>query len=386
MGLAGFNVTDGSGYGSLLRRQCRATVTRNGGRETTMRMFQVCVCGQPLQCNEAPTPLPAGTEVLLKVLAAGVCHSDLHLADGWFDLGGGKRMSLEDRGMKLPVTLGHENVGEVVAVGPQATGVKVGQRMLADPWIGCGKCAPCLRNEDNLCTAMRSLGVFSNGGYADYMMVPHPRYLFDIGDLPPERVAPLACSGVTTFGALKKVTTLTREPTVIIGAGGLGLMCLALHQKMGGHSAIVVDIDPAKRDAAKKAGAAAVIDGKAPDAVAQIQTLTNGGAWAVIDVVGSTQSAALGYGSLIKGGRYIIVGLYGGDFTLSLPPIPMRALTIQGSYVGSVPEMTELMELVRRTGLPDVPVATRPLDDVNAVHGELRAGKIVGRVVLTPAA
>ncbi|HTT49304.1 MAG TPA: alcohol dehydrogenase [Pseudolabrys sp.] len=351
-----------------------------------MRMFQVCVCGQPLQCNEAPTPQPAGTEVLLKVLAAGVCHSDLHLAEGYFDLGGGKRMSLEDRGMKLPVTLGHENVGEVVAFGPEAKGVNIGDRMLADPWIGCGTCAPCQRNEDNLCTAMRSLGVFSHGGYADYMMVPHPRYLFDIGDLPPERVAPLACSGVTTFGALKKVTTLKREPTVIIGAGGLGLMCLALHQKMGGHSAIVVDIDPAKREAAKKAGAAAVVDGKAPDAVAQIQKLTNGGAWAVIDVVGSTQSAQLGYGSLMKGGKYIIVGLYGGDFTVSLPPIPMRALTIQGSYVGSVPEMTELMELVRRTGLPDVPVSTRPLDDVNAVHSELRAGKIVGRVVLTPAA
>ncbi len=228
--------------------------------------------------------------------------------------------------------------------------------------------------------------MFSNGGYADYMMVPHPRYLFDIGDLPPERVAPLACSGVTTFGALKKVTTLKREPTVIIGAGGLGLMCLALHQKMGGHSAIVVDIDPAKRDAAKKAGAVAVVDGKAPDAVAaDHEADQDGGAWAVIDVVGSRRSRAhLGYGSLAKGGKYIIVGLYGGDFTVSLPPIPMRALTIQGSYVGSVPEMTELMELVRRTGLPDVPVTTRPLDDVNAVHGELRAGKIVGRVVLTP--
>ena len=87
-----------------------------------MRSFQVCTCGQPLQCNEYPTPKPTGTEVLLKVLAAGVCHSDLHLADGYFDLGGGKRMSLEDRGMKLPVTLGHENVGEVVAVGPQAEG------------------------------------------------------------------------------------------------------------------------------------------------------------------------------------------------------------------------------------------------------------------------
>jgi D-arabinose 1-dehydrogenase-like Zn-dependent alcohol dehydrogenase len=323
--------------------------------------------------------------VLLKILAAGVCHSDLHLADGWFDLGGGKRMSLQDRGMKLPVTLGHENVGEVVAVGPDAKGVKVGDKMLADPWIGCGTCAVCLRGEDNLCRAMKSLGVFSNGGYADFMMVPHPRYLFDIGDMPPDRVAPLACSGVTTYGALKKVPTLKDEPTVIIGAGGLGLMCLALHQKMGGHSAIVVDIDPVKRDAAKKAGAAHVIDGAAADAAQQIINLTNGGAWAAIDLVGSSASARMGYDSLCKGGKYIIVGLYGGDLTVSLPPIPMRALTIQGSYVGSQHEMRELMELVRKTGLPPVPVATRPLGDVNAVMDQLRAGKIVGRVVLTPA-
>jgi propanol-preferring alcohol dehydrogenase len=350
-----------------------------------MRMFQVCTCGEPLKLNEAPTPQPKGTEVLLKILAAGVCHSDLHLADGWFDLGGGKKMSLQDRGMKLPVTLGHENVGEVVAVGPDAKNVKIGARMLADPWIGCGTCGACQRSEDNLCMAMRSLGVFSNGGYADFMIVPHPRYLFDIGDLSPERAAPLACSGVTTFGALKKVPTLKREPTVIIGAGGLGLMCLALQQKMDGHSAIAVDIDPAKRDAAKKAGAVAVVDPKAVDAVDQIKKLTNGGAWAVIDLVGSSQSARLGYDSLVKGGKYIIVGLYGGDLTISLPPIPMRALTIQGSYVGSVPEMAELMDLVRRKGLPDVPVSTRPLKDVNAVHDELRAGKVTGRVVLTPA-
>ncbi len=350
-----------------------------------MRMFQVCVCGQPLQLNEQPTPKPAGSEVLLKVLAAGVCHSDLHLADGWFDLGGGKRMSLADRGMKLPVTLGHENVGEVVAFGPDAKGVKVGDRRLAHPWIGCGTCGPCQRGEENLCRAMRSLGVFSNGGYADYLMVPHPRYLFDIGDLPPERAAPLACSGVTTFGALKKIPTLKSEPTVIIGAGGLGLMCLALHKAMGGHSAIVVDIDSAKRDAAKKAGAVAVVDGGAPDASQQIIDMTKGGAWGVIDLVGSSQSARVGYDSLIKGGKYVIVGLYGGDLTVSLPPIPMRALTIQGSYVGSLPETKEMIELVRRTGIPSVPVATRPLTDVNAVMDELRAGKIIGRVVLKPA-
>ena len=217
-------------------------------------------------------------------------------------------------------------------------------------------------------------------------MLPHPRYLIDIGDLPPDRAAPLACSGVTTYGALKKVgATLTTEPTVIIGAGGLGLMCIAIYKAMGGKSAIVVDIDPAKREAAKQAGAELVIDGNASDAAQQIVDATNGGAWAVIDLVGSSATARLGLDSLIKGGKYIIVGLYGGDITISLPPFPMRALTIQGSYVGSLPEMRELIDLVRRTGLPPVPVATRPLDDVNAVMNDLRAGKIVGRVVLTPA-
>jgi propanol-preferring alcohol dehydrogenase len=339
-----------------------------------------------LQLNTQPTPKPTGTEVLLKVLAAGVCHSDLHLSDGYFDLGGGKRLSVIDRGMKLPVTLGHENVGEVVAVGPDAKGVKIGDRRLVDPWMGCGECGVCKRGDEQLCTKPRSLGVFQPGGYSDFLMVPHPRYLFDIGDIPPERAAPLACSGVTTYSALKKVgPTLTSEPTVIIGAGGLGLMCIALHKAMGGHSAIVVDIDPAKRDAALKAGAGAVIDGAAPDAAAQVIAATKGGAWAVIDLVGSSATARLGLDSLIKGGKLIVVGLYGGDITVSLPPFPMRAITLQGSYTGSLTEIGELIELVKRTGLPPVPVATRPLDDVNAVLAELRAGKVIGRVVLTPA-
>ena len=135
-----------------------------------------------------------------------------------------------------------------------------------------------------------------------------------------------------------------------------------------------------------RAGAAAVVDANAADAVDQIKTLTKGGAWAVIDLVGSSQSARLGYDSLTKGGKFIIVGLFGGDLTVSLPPIPMRALTIQGSYVGSIAEMAELMDLVRRTGIPSVPVTTRPLDEVNAAMDQLRAGKIVGRVVLMPAA
>jgi alcohol dehydrogenase, propanol-preferring len=161
-------------------------------------------------------------------------------------------------------------------------------------------------------------------------------------------------------------------------------MCLALHKAMGGHSAVVVDIDAGKREAARKAGARAVIDGGAPDATQQVIEATGGGAWAVIDLVGASSTARLGIDSLIKGGKYIIVGLYGGDITLSLPPLPMRAITVQGSYVGSLPEMRELIELVRRTGLPPVPVATRPLAEVNNALNDLRAGRVVGRVVLTP--
>lgn len=352
-----------------------------------MKSYDVCECGAPLRMIERADPEPAGTQVLLRVLAAGVCHSDLHIWDGYYELGGGKRLHLSERGIKLPLTMGHENVGEVVAFGPDAKGVKVGDRRLVNPWIGCGECAVCQRGDENLCLKPGNLGVFSPGGYSDHLMVPHPRHLFDIGDLPPEKAAPLACSGVTTYGALKKVgPVLQSEPTVVIGAGGLGLMCLALHKAMGGKGVVSVDIDPVKREAAMKAGAIGAVDGNAPDAVEQIKKATNGGAWAVIDLVGSSATARLGVDSLTKGGKLVVVGLFGGDITIPTPFLPMRAMTIQGSYVGSLNEMRELLDLVRRTGLPPVPIRTKPLEEVNSVLNDLRAGKIVGRVVLTPAA
>ena len=221
-----------------------------------MLSFDVCECGAPLQRMERETPKPKGAEVVLKVIAAGVCHSDLHIWDGYYDIGGGQKLKLLDRGIKLPLTMGHENVGEVIAVGPDAKGVTVGDVRLIHPWMGCGECIVCKRGDENLCVKPCSVGIHRGGGFATHVLVPHPRYLFDIGNIPPERAAPLACSGVTAYGALKKVSdTLKDEPVVMIGAGGVGLMALALHEKMGGKSAIVVDIDPAKREAAKRAGA-----------------------------------------------------------------------------------------------------------------------------------
>jgi propanol-preferring alcohol dehydrogenase len=351
-----------------------------------MRSFQVCRCGEPLQMVERATPQPTGTQVLLKVIAAGVCHSDIHIWDGFYELGQGKKLDLLQRGIKLPLTMGHENVGEVVAVGPDAKGVKIGARMLAHPWIGCGECAICKTGEEQLCKTPRNLGVFSDGGYSDFVMLPHPRYLFDIGDLDPARAAPLACSGITTYGALKKAGAIIKdEPLVIIGAGGLGLMCLALNNMMGNKGSIVVDIDPVKREAAMKAGALAVVDANAADAAQQIIKLTNGGAWAVIDYVGASKTVQLGVDSITKGGSVIIVGLFGGDITVSTPFFPLRGMAIRGSYVGSLPEMKELLDLVRAKGLPPVPLKTRRLDEVGGVLDELRAGKVVGRVVLTPA-
>jgi D-arabinose 1-dehydrogenase-like Zn-dependent alcohol dehydrogenase len=350
-----------------------------------MISFDVCECGAPLQRMERPTPTPSGTEVLLKVLAAGVCHSDIHIWDGYYDMGGGRKIQLTDRGIKLPLTMGHENVGEVVALGPQATGVKVGDRRLVFPWIGCGDCKVCRADEEQLCTSPRSLGVYRNGGYADHLLVPHPRYLLAIGDIPPERAAPLACSGVTTFGALRKLgPLLQQEPTVIIGAGGLGLMALALLKAMGGVGAIVVDIDAAKRDAAKAAGAIATVDAAAPDAHKEIIKLTNGGAWSVIDLVGASTTVKLGTDCLIKGGRLIVVGLFGGNITISTPTIPLKAMTIQGSYVGSLDELKQLVALVQLTGLPSVPINRRPLAAAGVALDELKAGKVLGRVVLTP--
>jgi len=160
-------------------------------------------------------------------------------------------------------------------------------------------------------------------------------------------------------------------------------MCLALARAMGSPGVIVVDIDAAKRDAAIKAGAMAAVDGKAEDAVAQLTKLT-GGVWNVIDLVGSSQTVKLGTDCLTKGGKLIVVGLFGGDITLSTPTIPLKAMTLQGSYVGSLAELKELLNLVREKGLPSLPVATRPLTSADAALKDLRAGNVIGRLVLTP--
>ena len=350
-----------------------------------MKSYQVAEFGAPLRAAERPNPQPTGAQVLLKVRAAGVCHSDLHIWEGGYDLGHGRRLSLQDRGIALPLTMGHETVGEVAAVGPEAEGVKPGEVRLVYPWIGCGTCRVCRSGNENLCAAPRFLGVHCDGGYADHILVPHPRYLLDLAGLDPVTAAPYACSGLTTYSALRKVAdVMAEEPILVIGAGGLGLMCLALLKALDGVGAVVVDIDSRKREAALAAGALAAVDGTAPDAVTQVVRAAGGPVRAAIDLVGSPQTAALGFDALAKGGKLVVVGLFGGAAPWALPFIPMKAATIQGSYVGNLAELQELLDLVRRKAVPPIPVTPRPLDQATDTLETLQRGELVGRAVLTP--
>jgi alcohol dehydrogenase/propanol-preferring alcohol dehydrogenase len=354
-----------------------------------MKSFQVTDFNAPLKEVDAPTPQPSGTQVLIKVKAAGVCHSDLHIWEGGYDLGHGRKpLSLKDRGVSLPRTMGHETSGEVIAFGPDANAaagdLKIGDIALVYPWLGCGICETCLAGEENMCLKPNSLGVYCDGGYADHMTVPHPKYLLNLKGLDPVTAAPYACSGVTTYSALKKVEADLNTPIVIFGAGGLGLMALSLLKAMGGKGAIVVDIDARKREAAERAGALATVDGGAPDALEQLAKKAGGPIRAVIDLVGNAKTTQLGFDCLTKGGKLVIVGLFGGGATWALPLIPIKAITIQGSYVGNLRETRELLELVRAKKVAPIPVTPMPLARANEALVDLQKGKLVGRAVLTP--
>lgn len=341
--------------------------------------------GKPLQSETRPDPEVTGSEVLLRVTANGVCHSDLHVRDGGYNLGHGQTLSFAGRGMKLPLVMGHEPVGQVIAAGPDAGDLERERNFVIYPWVGCGECHQCRNDHENYCAAPRFLGLYADGGYADRIKIPHPKYLFDIGDMSPERAAPLACSGLTTFSALKKVQdTIKAAPVVIIGAGGLGLMAIGLVKAMGGLPPVVVDIDPAKRDAALKAGAGAAVDGAADDAVGQVQAATGGPALAVVDLVGAESTASLAFNAVAKGGKIVMVGLFGGAAPWPLPLIPVKAVSIIGSYVGTLSEFAELMELARAGKVPVLPTQTVDLQEAETTLNRLEAGKIVGRAVLIP--
>ena len=340
--------------------------------------------GAPLEAVAEPLPRPTGTEVLMRVHACGVCHSDLHLAEGFFDLGQGQRLDLT-KGMPLPLTLGHEIAGEVVATGPDAGAAAQGQRRVVYGWIGCDDCPPCRRGVEQQCDRPRALGVCRHGGFSDHVMVPHPRYLFDYGSLPQAFAATLACSGLTAYSALRKAAPITRDqPLLIIGAGGVGQSAISIARAMFGFGPLVADIDPAKREAALAAGASEAVDPREQDLRRRLLGQTEGGFAAAIDFVGMGVTAELGLSTIRKGGKLIVVGLFGGALTIALPTLPLRGVSVVGSYVGSLDEMAQLMVLARSGVIAPTAIETRRLDQAQATLTDLREGRIRGRAVLLP--
>lgn len=338
--------------------------------------------GKPL-CEEIiDAPEPKGTEVLVRVGHCGVCHSDIHLHDGYFDLGGGRKAELAG-GRPLPFALGHEIEGELIATGPDAKSVTIGKRYVIYPWIGCGECATCQSGDEHLCAKPRQIGIQAQGGYATHVLVPHSRYLLEYDPIPRDLAGTYMCSGVTAYSAIAKLgARAERGPALIIGLGGVGMMGFSFLRARSPHKPIVIEIDPKKREHALANGAAAAFDPTDKATRKEIMMASGGGVLGAIDFVGSDKSAALGFGALAKGGTLVVAGLIGGEMPLSVPMLPLKGASIIGNYVGSFAEAKEMLALVRAGKVAPIPVKTRPLAEANSALDDLRKGKSIGRTVL----
>lgn len=338
----------------------------------------------PLQKVQRPLPKPKGTEVLIEVTHCGVCHSDIHVWEGYYDMGGGKRFEISQRGVKLPLALGHEILGTVAGIGPDAEGVKLGDRRTVFPWVGCDHCRRCDDGEDNMCLQQRSLGVFQDGGFASHVLVPHPRYLVDFGSLDPAVACTFGCSGITTLNAVRKVLPSSPdEPLVLIGAGGLGLAAISMAHALGHRAIISVDINAEKREAALKSGATAVVDGAVDDPAKAVMSAAGGPVLAVADFVNGSKTAELCFNILGRGGKMVQIGIMGGEFKVSLVTLLFKAATIMSSLTGNPANLREVVSLAKEGKLAPIPVTTIPWDEADSAIRRLREGKVTGRLVLT---
>ncbi len=352
-----------------------------------MESYQIVEWGKPLQLRLLERPSPRGDEVLVKIEAAGVCHSDVHLRAGYFDLGGGKRLTAEKFGAQLPMTLGHEMAGTVAALGPDAAGLEIGLPVVVYPWIGCGTCTHCLDQRDTDCEAQRSLGSRRDGGFSQYVLVPRSRYVVPAGQVDLKLAATFACSGLTAYGALKKLPPMSAgDRVLIIGAGGLGLAAVAIAPLVTGAGLVVADLDQDKLDAAQALGAQVLFNSSGDDVAPALKQAAGGPIRGVLDFVGTRQTAELAMAVAVKGTVIVIVGMMGGSLEVPLATLSPRNLTLRGSHVGTLEELKELLRYAGEGRLQPIPVTTQPMHELNRIIDDLEQRRFVGRVVVTPTA
>ncbi|MET0450976.1 MAG: NAD(P)-dependent alcohol dehydrogenase, partial [Mycobacterium sp.] len=343
-----------------------------------MKAFQFVEWQRPGQLRDVPVPEPGPGEVLVKVGGAGACHSDLHVLE----------LPSGSRAFTPPFTLGHENAGWVDKMGPGATGFAPGDPIIVyGPW-GCGLCTNCRQGMENYCQAPGGpspggLGG-TDGGMAEYLLVPATRYLIPLGDLDPREAAPLSDAGLTSYHAIKRSVHLLGpgSTAVVIGAGGLGQMAIQVLRALASATTVVaVDTSPAKLDVATKLGAdEALISGG--DAVDRIGDITRGqGAELVLDLVGVEPTLAMAVQVARVLGHLTIVGV--GSATLPVNfGSPPHECSVASPFWGSIPELIEVISLAQ-SGRISMLVEHFTIDDAAHAYDLLHDGKIKGRAVIT---
>jgi propanol-preferring alcohol dehydrogenase len=351
-----------------------------------MRSARIVKPNEALEVQELETPKAKGSQVLIKVQSSGVCHSDIHLWEGGYEGIGGQFLKTTDRGVKYPLTPGHEIAGIVDNLGEEAQGFTKNEKVLVYPWIGEGLCPACRAGEENLCDKPRSLGVYMEGGYADYVLVPSYKYLLKMDEeMNTDASATLSCSALTAYGAVKNTNLKPNDNVVIVGAGGLGLMAIQLAKAVTGSKIIAMDLDDEKLRAAKKNGADNTINSKKEDPVKAVMELTDKlGADAVIDFVNASKTVETDMQFLRRRAKLVLVGLFGGELKLSLVSMPTRAYRLIGSYTGTLSDMTELVSLASRGVIKPIVSNRFKLNQATEALKMLKEGKILGRGIINP--
>ena len=343
-----------------------------------MRAVRFVGVGKSAQFTDVETPTPGPGQVLIKIGGAGVCHSDLHVME-------------EDLGFTPPFTLGHENAGWVAGLGEGVTGVKEGDAVAVyGPW-GCGRCHSCQLSTENYCENWASIGTFggglgSDGGMADYMLVPAVRLLVPLGDLSPAKAAPLSDAALTPYHAIKRaLPQLNADSTVVVmGVGGLGHMAIQLVRVLAPVRIVAADVDDKKLEQAKSLGADDIINNRNADQAAErIREITGPrGAGLVLDCVGVQPTVDLGAKLLGRNSVWTIVGLGGGHHDFHHGSTPYGC-SLSIPYWGSRVELMEVIAMAR-DGRIHAETTEFPLDQAVEVYDKLKSGQIRGRAVLVP--
>ncbi|MEB3103670.1 alcohol dehydrogenase AdhP [Ferviditalea candida] len=325
---------------------------------------------QKLEIKEVPIPKVGQGEVLVRISACGVCHTDLHAANGDWPVK-----------PKLPLIPGHEGVGYVEKVGPGVTSIRVGDRV-GIPWLysACGECEYCLTGWETLCKNQLNGGYSADGGYAEYCVAP-AAYVARIPDgVSDEEIAPILCAGVTTYKALKVTDAKPGEWMAIYGIGGLGHIALQYAKAMG-FNVIAVDISDEKLELAKELGADLAVNGKKVDPVQEIENKV-GGAHAAVSVAVTPKAFEQAYRSVRRGGTLVVVGLPSGELPIPIFDTVLNGVTVKGSIVGTRKDMQEALDFAARGKVKAI-IETQPLEKINEVFERMEKGQINGRVVLT---